>query len=138
MATGIKINDECITKFNSLKLDKSAKFLLFAMNEEATEVVLTKVGDKDASYQDFIEALPKDDCVYATIDFSFSHEGRDINKIIFVNWAPDSARVKRKMIYAGTKAVLKDKLVGISFEVQATDLSEIDRDTVLQKALQYA
>jgi hypothetical protein len=28
------------------------------MNEAATEVILTKVGDKDASYQDFIEALP--------------------------------------------------------------------------------
>ena len=138
MATGIKINDQCIQEFNNLKLSKSAKFLLFAMNEAATEVVLTTVGPKDASFDDFIAALPKEDCVYAVIDFNFSHEGRDINKIIFVNWAPETARVKRKMIYAGTKAVLKDKLVGISFEVQATDYSEVSESAVLTKALQFA
>lgn len=49
--------------------------------------------------------------------------------------APDSARIKSKMLYASTKDALKKKLVGIGTEIQATDLSEIDYQTVFDKVV---
>ena len=47
--------------------------------------------------------------------------------------APDTAKVKSKMIYASSKGDLRKKLVGIGTEIQATDSSEIDFATVLDK-----
>jgi cofilin len=37
------------------------------------------------------------------------------------------------MLYASSKDALRKKLVGIASEIQATDLSEISYDTVLDK-----
>eukprot|EP00831_Metopus_contortus_P021336 TRINITY_DN19522_c0_g1_i2.p2 TRINITY_DN19522_c0_g1~~TRINITY_DN19522_c0_g1_i2.p2 ORF type:complete len:100 (-),score=24.49 TRINITY_DN19522_c0_g1_i2:87-386(-) len=55
------------------------------------------------------------------------------SKIMFVVWAPDTAKVKSKMLYASSKDNLRKKFVGIGVEVQATDLSEIDYKEVEDK-----
>lgn len=47
--------------------------------------------------------------------------------------APDSAKVKHKMLYASSKDALRKKLVGISTEIQGTELSEVDYDAVLER-----
>lgn len=47
--------------------------------------------------------------------------------------APDTSKVKQKMLYASSKDALRKKLVGIGTEIQATDASEIAYETVLEK-----
>jgi cofilin len=42
------------------------------------------------------------------------------------------------MLYTSSKADMKKKLVGIGTEIQATDMSEIDYQTVLEKAIKEA
>ncbi len=49
------------------------------------------------------------------------------------NRAPDSAKLKRKMLVASSKDAFRKKLVGIGSEIQASDLSEIDQAVVLDK-----
>jgi len=39
------------------------------------------------------------------------------------------------MLYASSKDAVRKKLVGVGVEIQATDLAEIDRGTVLEKVL---
>jgi cofilin len=38
------------------------------------------------------------------------------------------------MLYTSSKADLRKKLVGVATELQATDASEIDYDSILEKA----
>ena len=45
------------------------------------------------------------------------------------NRNPDDARIKQKMVYASSKDALRKSLVGISTEIQGTDLSEVAYDT---------
>lgn len=47
--------------------------------------------------------------------------------------APETAKIKPKMLYASSKDALRKKLVGIATEIQGTDLSEIAHDVVLDK-----
>lgn len=47
--------------------------------------------------------------------------------------SPDTAKIKQKMLYASSKDALRKKFVGIASEIQATDLSEIAYDVVLEK-----
>ena len=77
------------------------------------------------------------DSLYSTMEksavFDFqatTADGQILNKLIFFNWAPDTARVKSKMMYASTKDFFKGHLDGISAEFQASDLDEITESAV--------
>lgn len=45
-------------------------------------------------------------------------------------WTPETARIKSKMLYASSKDTLKISLDGISLEVQATDISEVEYEAI--------
>ena len=47
------------------------------------------------------------------------------NVLIGVARSPEEATVKDKMLFASSREALRQKLVGIAFEVQGTDPSEI-------------
>ncbi len=47
--------------------------------------------------------------------------------------APDTAKIKQKMVYAASKDALRRKLDGIYTEIQCTDLAEVSHETVLDK-----
>lgn len=52
--------------------------------------------------------------------------------------APDTAKVKAKMIYAGSKDALTRSLVGVSTKISATDLSELTEDIIKEACKKFA
>merc|ERR1711991_807609 len=135
MSSGIDCNDAAVEAFQDLKLKHASSYLIYAITDDWTEIQLIKAGEKGASYDAFLEELPENECRYAIYDYNFNADGRDQSKILFVVWAPDTAKIKAKMLYASSKAEFKKKLIGISTEIQATDLAEIDEDSVREKVL---
>ncbi|KAG5519025.1 hypothetical protein PMAC_002556 [Pneumocystis sp. 'macacae'] len=51
----------------------------------------------------------------------------------FFIWSPENSPIKSKMLYASSKDALRRALNGIAVEIQATDLTEVSYDTVLEK-----
>merc|ERR1719362_579403 len=51
------------------------------------------------------------------------------NKVYFVSYIPDTAKVRQKMKYSSVRESLKSQLQGVSFDLQATDEGEISKDT---------
>jgi cofilin len=47
--------------------------------------------------------------------------------------APDTAKIKPKMIYAGSKDALVKNLVGVSVKINATDSSELTEDGIKEQ-----
>lgn len=43
--------------------------------------------------------------------------------------SPDDSKIKQKMLYASSKDALRKSLVGISSEIQGTDMSEVAHET---------
>jgi cofilin len=39
--------------------------------------------------------------------------------------SPDDAKIKQKMLFASSKDALRRSLVGVAFEIQGTDFSEV-------------
>ncbi|KAI8325436.1 hypothetical protein GQ54DRAFT_315690 [Martensiomyces pterosporus] len=134
MSSGIAVNDACLEAFNELKLKHSAKYIIFKLSPDNTEVVVDKVS-ADEDYEAFVADLPEQECRYAVYDFQFEKDGTTRNKILFYAWSPDSAKIKGKMVYASTKDALRKKLVGIANDIQATDLDEVSREVVLDKVV---
>ncbi|KAL0485615.1 cofilin [Acrasis kona] len=134
-ATGIAVDDECVKVFNAMKKEHAYPFLLFGFNDKLNQIVILQKGEAGQTFGDFVSALPKNDVRYGVVDFHYSSDDGERQKLIFVNWAPDSAPIKKKMVAAGSKVSLKDKLVGLSFEIQATDLSEVDEKVIMDKCI---
>eukprot|EP00300_Choanocystis_sp_HF-7_P027788 c33021_g1_i1.p2 GENE.c33021_g1_i1~~c33021_g1_i1.p2 ORF type:complete len:141 (-),score=41.92 c33021_g1_i1:23-445(-) len=138
MATGIAVDDACVTAFQELKLGHKHKFVTFQINDGRTAVNPLSFGAAGSSWDDFIAALPPNECRYAIYDFDFSTaDGAQRNKVTFIVWTPDVCKVKDKMLYAGTKDAVKKRFEGIQVEIQATDRSEIEFDVVKEKAARF-
>ena len=43
--------------------------------------------------------------------------------------APDSARIKQKMVYSSSKDALRKALVGVQVDIQANDISDIEYES---------
>ena len=99
--------------------------------ENDSEVVLDTVGDREKTYDEFAAAIQESgEPRYGVVDYEFTtNDGRPNSKIVFVSWVPDTAKVKQKMVYSGSKDALKRVLLGIMVDINATDASELDHTT---------
>ena len=132
--TGITLRDEVMSVFNELKLGMGLQYVIYRMTPDYKEVEVEKKVEAPATWEAFVADLPKDDCRYGVFDYQFTTEtDGDRNKLIFVLWTPETARIKTKMLYPATKEAMKRALVGISTEIQATDEAEISLDAVKER-----
>ncbi|ODV81578.1 cofilin, partial [Suhomyces tanzawaensis NRRL Y-17324] len=130
----VAVADESLTVFNDLKLGKKYKFVIFALNESKTQIVVDSTST-DTDYDAFLEKLPENECKYAVYDFEYEIGGGEgkRSKIVFYTWSPDTAPIRSKMVYASSKDALRRALNGISTDIQGTDFSEVAHETVLEK-----
>mmetsp|Transcript_14262 Transcript_14262/g.19766 ORF Transcript_14262/g.19766 Transcript_14262/m.19766 type:complete len:139 (+) Transcript_14262:1498-1914(+) len=136
--SGIQVTDEVVNVYNEIKMGHKHKYALLRISDNLEEVIVEKTSN-EPDYATFVAELPKNDCRYAIYDLSFqSDDGGERSKILFVVWAPDSAKIKQKMLITSTKDSVKKKLVGIGKEIQATDLSEIALEEVTAQVLSTA
>ncbi|KAA8516030.1 hypothetical protein F0562_019209 [Nyssa sinensis] len=135
-ASGMAVDDECKLKFLELKAKRNHRFIVFKIDEKIQQVAVEKVGGPEETYEDFANSLPADECRYAVYDFDFTTaENCQKSKIFFIAWAPDTSRVRSKMLYASSKDRFKRELDGIQVELQATDPSEMSLDIIKGRAL---
>lgn len=118
-----------------LKLRKKYRYVIYKLNDDNTSIVIEKKVESCDKYENFLGELPEDDCRYAVYDFEFEKspgEGMR-NKICFIVWVPDTSKVRQKMLYASSKDAIRKKLAGVATEIQATDMSEVSNEAVLEK-----
>lgn len=87
MASGITVNDECVTSFNEVKTGKAYRFVTYKVSDNNKEIVVDKKVDRSATWNDFKAALPHDEPRYAIYDLEFSlGESGDRQKVVLVTW----------------------------------------------------
>lgn len=67
------------------------------------------------------------------IALSFCRQASKKQKLFLMSWCPDTAKVKKKMLYSSSFDALKKSLVGVQKYIQATDLSEASEEAVEEK-----
>ena len=142
MSSGVAVADDCVTVYESMKIKKECKWVVYAIKDKKT-IIVEKEG-KTADFagkepQDVFDEMcknfPDDEARYAVFDCPIiAKSGAETNKLIFMMWNSDNAPVKSKMLYASSKDALKKKLTGIENEYQATDRGELDLKDVAKKA----
>ncbi|KAL0961008.1 hypothetical protein HGRIS_006001 [Hohenbuehelia grisea] len=131
-ASGVSVSSECLEAFQRLKLGKKHKYVVFNLSSDSKEIVVEKISET-SDYDDFLKDLPETECRWAVYDFEFEKEGSQRNKICFVSWSPDDAKIKNKMLFASSKDALRRSLQGVAVEIQATAFDEVAYESVLDK-----
>ena len=132
--SGIKVAQRAVDAFEEMKHKKKYRYLVYDIDYKAGLVVLKKTGAYSADYEEFTECLPDADCRYCIYDYDYTNDdGCKFNKFVFVMWTPDISSIKTKMLYASTKEYFRDCLDGTGIEIQATDISEIDADSMYDR-----
>jgi len=143
--SGVTVSQDCITKFNELKLGKTVKYIIYKLSDDNKEIVVEEASDNadwDAFREKLVTAKSKTKSGaltkgprYAVYDFTYdlaSGEGSR-SKITFIAWSPDDAGIQPKMVYASSKDALKRSLNGLAAEFQANDEDDIEYASVLQR-----
>nr|ABM55541.1 putative actin depolymerizing factor [Maconellicoccus hirsutus] len=138
MTSGVKVADACKIIYEEVKKDKKHRYVVFHI-KDGKEIDVEVIGNRNQTYTDFLEDLQKggkEECRYGLFDFEYTHqcqgtsEASKKQKLFLMLWCPDTATVKRKMVYSSSFDALKKALHGISKTIQATDLNEASEDTV--------
>jgi len=90
----------------------------------------------EKNWNRYLSMFPICDCCYAVLWFTYKDvDGEQKEKLIFISWSPYNARIKTKMMHAGTKETIKRALNGIHCEIGATEDIELSYESVREKCL---
>ncbi|KIM70447.1 hypothetical protein SCLCIDRAFT_1206578 [Scleroderma citrinum Foug A] len=134
MASGVGLHSDCLPAYQKLKgPTRKHKYIIYTLNSNNTEIIVDKTS-AETDYDGFLKDLPEDQCRWAVYDLEFEKDGAKRNKICFISWAPDNAKIKQKMVFTASLSALRRSLEGIGTDVQATDYDEVSYASVLEKA----
>jgi len=140
MASGVTVSDEVLAKFAIIKKGKTYRYMIYHIKDEKV-VEVEKTGDRDASYDDYLKDLGSagsDECRYGLYDLEYEHSCQGTSdtkkqKLFLMCWCPDTAKIKKKMLYSSSFDALKSALDGVGKYIQATDMAEASYECVLDK-----
>ncbi|KAG2420047.1 hypothetical protein HFD88_004845 [Aspergillus terreus] len=144
LASGVSIDDECLTAFNSFRMSgdnkgDKIKFIIFKISDDKKRVVLDEASnEKDyEAFRSKLEAArdakgnpaPR----YAVYDVEWDSGEGQRSKIVFISWVPSDTPTLWSMIYASTRENLKNAL-NIHNSIHADDKGDIEWNTLLKEA----
>lgn len=140
MASGVSVQQECVTAFNDIKLGHKFRYLVYSLTDDLKQIRVLKTAPPSCTYENFVEDLKEAEtqrqCRYGVYDAEYKlKDGQNRTKLVFFLWSPENATVKQKMVYTSSKDALKRALVGIGKEVQACDYGDLEWDSVLEVLL---
>ncbi|MCI4380001.1 hypothetical protein PGIGA_G00234910 [Pangasianodon gigas] len=104
--------------------EKRKKAVLFCLSEDKKQIIMEEgreilQGEEGDPYLKFVKMLPPDDCRYALYDATYETKETKKEDLVFIFWAPESAPLKSKMIYASSKDAIKKKFTGENPELRS-------------------
>ena len=79
------VEPECLQMFGDLKRKKTYRYVLYKIDGD--RIVVDTSGEPSKTYDDFLAALPEDDCRYAVFDYEFvTDDSCHKQKIFFIAW----------------------------------------------------
>ncbi|KAK0408337.1 hypothetical protein QR680_003894 [Steinernema hermaphroditum] len=149
MASGVKVDASCKTAYDALHNKHMHSYIIFRISDDDTTIIVEKMGEKGAPYSEFVEEIRKTvgdgkECRYAAVDVEIqvqrqgTDSGSKLSKVVFIQYCPDEAPVRRRMLYASSVRALKATL-GLEslMQVQASDLSDLDEKSIKHELMSH-
>lgn len=62
MNTGIQCDDAILSEFTALRMKRSHRYLILRVSSDKSKVEIEHIGQRDATFDEFKENMPKDQC----------------------------------------------------------------------------
>jgi len=130
-APAMVVADECKVAFDDVKNNDKLRYVIFYI-KDFTSINVETLGNKDASYDDFLHDLQKSkDCRYGLYSYKYDQCPGTIKvKMFMMLWNPHSCKMRAKMLYDGARDNIKKELVGVSKYMQATEPTDAAAENV--------
>jgi len=143
--SGVKLDDACKLKYEEVQKKHLHRFVTFHIKDDK-EIVVDKVGARDATFNDFVDAVKQkdgnsEDCRYAILDYEFTLEAQGTeasqrDAILLVLFCPENAKIKKKMLYASSFDYLKKTLSGVKKTFNINDAIDLNEAFIKEKAME--
>ncbi|CCW67443.1 unnamed protein product [Phytomonas sp. Hart1] len=100
ITSGITLGKDVPKDIHDVRMKKT-RYAVFTIDDSGKEIVTTKVGSRDATYDKFIEEISINDPCYIVFDFEYV-DGSSISKLLLILWIPDIAKPRTKMLYSSS------------------------------------
>jgi cofilin len=146
MSSVIQFSDECLMAAKEVQSGK-AQFCMFQIHNasECSVEVISRDKSEGRSceerWEGFTQHLPKERCVYGLVNFSYMSPCDQIErtKVVFLYWAPSTAKMKEKMVTAFSSNAIVAKIGGgISSRLQGGSIACVEYNEVMQQVLSRA
>lgn len=135
--SGVKIDPNCVDAYLKVKNNKT-KCCVFKISDDMKSIEIVseselkfKRGQQDPEqFKQFKDFFPEDNCRYAVFHAIIALEGSDgikaeRDRIVFISWAPDTAKIKSKMLHSSSKDAIKKAFEGIGIEFQFSSQEDL-------------
>lgn len=132
----LELSSDASRAFKDL-LNKKYKSIILKLANDNKEIIVDKTIDSSQSHDTFLMAFPKDKCRYAIYEYPYTNkEGDNKQSLVFIIWTPENVRLNMKTAYTLNKSTVKNYFSGVSLEISASDILDIDSPNILDKILE--
>lgn len=139
-ASGVSVSDECIERFNDMRVKHKYSFLIMSVKGDK-QVEVDEVGnqntDEDNNEETFNKMKRKvvdgEEPKYIVFDFVFKTPDGKREKLVFINWCSDNCTIKKKMLQSSSEDAMKKAVSGVHLKIQANDSEDLDYQAILKE-----
>lgn len=129
--SGVTLDPAVSSAISDLRMKKN-RYVIMRIGESGKQIEVVEVGERSYSYQEFVKKIAVDTPCYAAFDFEYSDGGVSRDKPILIQWIPDTAKPREKMMYSSSRDALNAASQGY-LPVQANEVSELETDEVIRR-----
>lgn len=143
--SGVKLDEACKVKYDEVQKKHLHRYVTFHIKDDK-EIVVDKVGARDAKFEEFVDAVKQkdgssEDCRYAILDYEFTLEAQGTeasqrDAILLIMYCPETARIKKKMIYSSSFDTVKRAFAGIKKAFNINEEGDLNEEFIKDKAME--
>jgi len=120
--------DEAVAATYKKLFQRKARFMTVKVDkvDEHDVVCVDVAGEKTATFDDFLAAMPQDECRFAAYNLEWTHEERLMEKVVFIFYSPDTVKDKKaRFTYAQYKDKVQQKMDNSARTFQINDHADL-------------
>ncbi|AYU80537.1 ADF/Cofilin [Leishmania donovani] len=129
--SGVTLEENVRGAIDDLRMKKS-RYVMMCIGADGKKIEVTEVGERSVNYTDLKEKFSTEKPCYVAFDFEYNDAGSKREKLILIQWIPDTARPREKMMYSASRDALSSVSEGY-LPIQANDESGLDAEEIIRK-----
>ncbi|GET90310.1 cofilin-like protein [Leishmania tarentolae] len=129
--SGVTLEENVRAAIDDLRMKKS-RYVMMGIGADGKKIEVTEVGERCVTFTDLKDKFSAEKPCYMAFDFEYDDAGSKREKLILIQWIPDTAKPREKMMYSASRDALSSVSEGY-LPIQANDESGLDTQEIIRK-----